>query len=289
MKRAHGFTLVELIVVMVIIGVLAGSVVVYFGPAIQGFLDVRRRANLTDMADGAVRAMTRDIRSAVANSIRSSDTNCFELVPTSSGGRYRKAPDTAWDTANPGNPTQWVNTLTTTSGFDVVSALAATPVAGDFVVINNQDTADVYNGTSIRTLSNVATIDSSIGTFRFTLNTPMQVDTGYDSARFVVVPAAQQAVTYACIGAGTNASGDGTGILYRFSGYGFAAASPNCPASSANANASVVATNVSTCTFKYDPNSGSTMNTGYMRLQITLTENNESVPILVGTHTDNTP
>lgn len=287
MKRAHGFTLVELIVVMVIIGVLAGSVVVYFGPAIQGFLDVRRRANLTDMADGAVRAMTRDIRSAVANSIRSPNTDCFELVPTSSGGRYRKAPDTAWDAANASNPTQWVNTLTTTSGFDVVTPLATTPVAGDYVVINNQETADVYNGTSIRTLSNVATIDSSIGTYRFTLNTPMQVDTGYDSARFVVVPAAQQAVTYACIGAGINASGDGTGTLYRFSGYGFAAASTSCPA--ASANASIVATNVRACTFTYAPNAGGTTNTGYMRLQITLTENNESVPILVGTHTDNTP
>jgi hypothetical protein len=31
------------------------------------------------------------------------------------------------------------------------------------------------------------------------------------------------------------------------------------------------------------------MNAGYMQLRLTLTENNQSVRLVVGTHTDNTP
>ena len=44
-------------------------------------------------ADHALRRMLRDVRVAVPNSIRTPATNCFELVPTSAGGRYRMAAD----------------------------------------------------------------------------------------------------------------------------------------------------------------------------------------------------
>lgn len=292
MKRVDGFTLVELIVVMVIIGILAGTVTVYFGPAIQSYMDVKRRANLTDLADGAVRGMTRDIRSAVANSISVPNDQCFELVPTSTGGRYRTAPDTKWDADNPGNPTQWVNTATSTSKFDVVTPLTAVPAVGDYVVINNQTSTDVYETASSPSRTVITAVEaldpaSKIGEYRLSIS-PLKLEAGYDNARFVIVPAAQQAVFYVCSGAdGVNASGDGKGTLYRFSGYGF---SKNSACPSPGNNTPVVATNVEKCTFRYDPNAGTaTLSSGYMLLKIKLTENNQSVQILVGTHTDNTP
>lgn len=285
MRRARGFTLVELIVVMVIVGILAGSIAIYFAPAIQNYVSVSHRANLTDMVDGAVRTMSRDIRSAVANSVRTPGTACFELVPTSTGGRYRTAPDTINDAAT---PTQWVNTLAPVNGFDVVTPLTTVPVAGDFVVINNQNADDVYNGASRATLKTVEILPANIGDFRFGLTAAMTIATGYDNARFVIVPAAQQAVFYVCDGAtGVDANGDGLGKLYRFSSYGFNANTNACPVPAANTP--VLATKVQSCTFIYNPNSGGTMSTGYMQLQLQLTERNESVRILVGTHADNTP
>ncbi|GAB2838767.1 hypothetical protein GCM10027277_02120 [Pseudoduganella ginsengisoli] len=294
MRRAYGFTLVELIVVIVIIGIIAGTVTIYVGPAIQSYLDVKRRANLTDLADGAVRGMMRDIRSAVANSINVPNDQCFELVPASMGGRYRTAPNTTWDAAaNAANKTQWVNTAVDTTVFDVMALTPANtaPVAGDYVVINNQTATDVYAAasTSRSAITNVEELPAAnkLGLYRLTIGA-LKIDTGYDNARFAIVPASQQAVFYVCSGAtGVNTSGDGKGTLYRFSKYGFAQ-NTSCP--TPTSSTPIVATKVEKCTFVYDPNSGTpTLYTGYMQLKVKLTENNQSVQILVGTHTDNTP
>lgn len=291
MKRAHGFTLVELIVVMVIIGVLAGTITIYFVPAIRSYLDVQHRANLTDLADTAVRTMTRDIRSAVSNSINVPSAACFELVPTSAGGRYRTAPDTTYSGTLA--PTQWVDTTASVAGFDVLALTPSTtaPAVGDIVVINNQTAGELYaaDSTTRTTITSVTALPAAIGAYRLAIN-PMQIEPGYDNARFVIVPAAQQAVFYVCDGTDDgklDANGDGKGTLYRFSNYGFKVNNA-CP--QPVASTPVVATKVQSCTFTYDMNAGSNeLNTGYMQLKLKLTQDNQSVQIVVGTHTDNTP
>ena len=70
-RRAHrGFTLIELVLVVVVTSVMAATLVVFFKPAIEGYLVSRARADLTDQADTALRRMVRDVRLAVPNSVR---------------------------------------------------------------------------------------------------------------------------------------------------------------------------------------------------------------------------
>lgn len=83
----HGFTLVELVTALVVLGMMAAALVVFIRPALEGFLAARQRSRLVSEADQAARRMLRDIRSTVPNSIRSPSSACFELVPTLTGGR----------------------------------------------------------------------------------------------------------------------------------------------------------------------------------------------------------
>ena len=62
MKSRHGagFTLVEVIMVIVITGIIASFVGVFIKGAIDAYVDSARRAELSDVADTAVRRISRD-------------------------------------------------------------------------------------------------------------------------------------------------------------------------------------------------------------------------------------
>ena len=282
--RRSGFTLIELIVVMVVTGIIAGTVVVFFRPAFNSYVAVGRRARLTDMADTALRKMSRDIRLAVPNSIRSPGSQCFELVPTSDGGRYRMGPDTAV----PGGA--WFDGTAAVFALDVLTPFSSTPAAGDWLVIDNQNTNDVYAGTNRAAILSVAAPpDPNLGYSRITLQAATQFPGGYIGGRFVLVPNAQQAVFYVCAGAGVDAEGSGTGTLYRFANYGFNAATPAvCPAPVLGATP-VLATKVKSCRFDYSPNQGATQQSGFVWMTLEIAEQNETIVMVHGTHVDNVP
>ena len=93
LSRHHGFTLVELVMVIAIMGVIGAVVAVFMRSPIDAYFDSARRAALTDVADTAVRRMARDVRKALPNSLRlpssGSPGSCIEFIPTKTGGRYR--------------------------------------------------------------------------------------------------------------------------------------------------------------------------------------------------------
>src|SRR5699024_3808677 len=85
----RGLTLIEAIIVMVITGIIAAVVAVFIRAPVQGYVDSVQRAELSDVADTALRRMTRDLRRALPNSVRiSTDGQAVEFLLTKSGGRY---------------------------------------------------------------------------------------------------------------------------------------------------------------------------------------------------------
>lgn len=279
--RARGFTLVELVMVIVITGILAASLTVFLKPVIDGYFDTRRRADLTDIADTALRRMSQDIRSAVPNSVRSVSATCFQLVPTITGGRYRMASDTVNDTPAPlpcapsATCSAPLDVSQATTVFDVLSPMATPPSANDWVVIGNQNAGDVYAGTNRAQISAAPTTPRATdGLQRITVG-PTQFPIGYDGGRFVVVPNATQSVFYSCVG----------GTLYRT----VATFAANQATTCALTTGAVVATDIAACTFVYDPNQGATQQSGFVWMRVELSRSGESVALAHGVHVDNVP
>jgi MSHA biogenesis protein MshO len=292
MRRSRGFTLIELVVAIVLFGILSASLVVFLRPAVDSYLATRVRAELAAQAGQALTRMQSDVRSAVPNSIRTPDAACVELVPTSTGGRYRRAADTVNDDAPSCTPSATcsaaLDTTQATTVFDVLTPLSAPPAAGDFVVVDNQNPGDVYSGANRAAITAVDTPAAAFGAHRITF-AGTAFPAGYDGGRFVVVPAAQAAVFYVCSGAdGTlDSAGNGKGTLFRRSNYGFDSGYPGaCPATT---GAAVMATHVRSCRFVYDPNQGATQQHGFVSLQLELARNGETASLVFGAHVVNTP
>lgn len=289
LRYVAGFTLVEMVLVIAITGIIASTLVVFVKPAISGYDAARRRAELTDIADTALRRLARDIRSAVPNSVRTPNDQCFELVPTVAGGRYRMAADTLNDGAGcPGGAScsASLETSRPVTAFDVLSPLATTPQVGDLVVVGNQDTNDVYAGRSAVAISGVAAPPNPLfGQTRLSFASH-QFPLGYDGGRFSIVAAngGQPAIAYVCTSPGVDGNGNGTGTLYRLT-QAFGATYPGaCPSI---AGAAIVATRVSNCSFTYNPSVS--QQRGLVTMRIELSNAFESVALSHGTHVDNAP
>jgi len=276
----RGFTLVEMIIVIVITGVIAVSLALFLRPALDTYLSSSSRAALADDADTALRRLLRDVRSAVPNSVRIPNDQCLELVPTTGGGRLRMGPDLVNDSGascTPGascsaplDPSQPSTTL------DVLTPFSTLPAVNDFLVVGNQNANDVYSGANRALITGISTPAATQGKHRLTIAST-QFPPGFDSGRFSIVPASEKAVFYVCSG----------GSLWRLANYGFNAGYPAaCPST---AGAKQVASGLSSCSFVYDPNPGGSPQFGYVWVQLGLTRSGESATVTGGAHVVNAP
>jgi MSHA biogenesis protein MshO len=282
-NRQSGFTLVEMIMVIVITGIIGGMVAVFLKAPIQQYMDVARRAELTDVADTAIRRMARDVRTAVPNSVRVANcgvaNSCVEYLPTRDGGRYRAAQDCT------GACTGIVLTFGVADGsFDIIGT-AINFVAGDYIVVGStQSDGNPPYDTTITGVLRAYT--SSAGLTVQMNNTALPTWAELSSQRFDVVDGAQGAqgaVTYACENVGVNANGNGTGQLRRYWSYGFNVAQVNPPVGGQSA---ILADRVSACTIDYDiPN----QRFGLLAIRLTLTSGGESVSLYNEIHVNNAP
>lgn len=278
-RSAGGFTLVESIIVILLIGALAAVSAVFVVQPFVASRDMTRRAELVDAAETTLDRMTREIRLAVPNSVRiNGDGDALEFLRSKTGGRYRRL----FKGDGSGDP------LDTTGPADTFDVLAGLPQdrtvdtraagrdcatnAGDCIVVNNADTAgfDAYEGDTVAALVGPKTGPDELG-----------FDTGESSGpafrshspnqRFQVF---DTVVSYVCSG----------GEITRYYDYGLDS-TQQVPPSGGSDN--LLARDITACSFDYDDGAG--QRHGLVTLDITIQREGETVRLVDQAHVVNAP
>ena len=274
-NHARGVTLIEMIVVIVITGIIAAVVATFIRRPVEGYIDAARRAELSDIADTALRRITRDLRTALPNSIRitaAGGATYLEYLQVSGGGRYRSDVDSGGG----GDPLDFT---TADATFNVIGPMPALAAGNSIVIYNlNPDpavaTANAYVGDNRAGYSsNTATTITLAAATLFPFTSP--------GKRFQVV---QHPVTYVC--------DPGVGTLRRISGYAIQAAQPNsvaaAPLSTAPSNA-LLGSSITGCSFTYVTAGGATQRAGVVSLNLQVQQAGESVRLFQQAHVSNVP
>jgi MSHA biogenesis protein MshO len=308
-RLARGFTLIELVVTIVLLGIISATIGVFIVPAMQGYEAQRQRSRLTDSTEGALRKIARDIRIAVPNSVRVTTVLvgatgfALELAPSADGGRYCVAGDANCDT-RPEGANALLDVSAADGSFVVLGCFKNSTFVGDGgagyrLVINNSAATDLYSaavsnnvitpaaGTSVTVSVSpepAAACGSASATPGIANVHRVQIAPGHDflsdsaRRRVFVVEKAAAPITYVCDRIART--------LTRWSGYAFQTAQPNQPGAAPllAANGRLVADNVSAC----DATSTALIQgAGLVTLDLGVSLNNETVRLVHQVQLDN--
>ncbi|SEB00519.1 PilW family protein [Alkalimonas amylolytica] len=199
---SRGFTLIELITSIVLLSILAISVTSFIGFAARMYVDVSEREQVLGQSRFAIERLSRELRSAVPNSVRiagSGALQCVEFTPFVISGLYLQAP------ISPDAATE----------LELASATGFAEVQGnERLVIYPRETADIYDATrAYNVLLNGITPDASGSDAVAHLAASHSFPKHSPERRFYLLATP---VSYCVQG----------NQLWRYTGYGFAATQP---------------------------------------------------------------
>jgi MSHA biogenesis protein MshO len=305
MRRSQeGFTLVEMIMVITITGIIGGIVAVFLRAPIQQYTDVARRAGMTDIADTALRRISRDLRLALPNSVRVTSSGgvvYLEYLETIAGGRYNST-TAPTDCLNVGGCTMLTTTgnlVTGTAGAASTALVSGGAITTDTsrVVVYNQYNNSANDCSSLNPSMYCAAASGGAPVITGVANSAANANEDQISfAAHTFLPAGgspynrfqivSQPVTYVC----SPVAGGAGGTLTRYWGYAIQPAQPveANAAPLSTASSALLATNVSSCSFAYDAFVVA-QRSGLVTMNLGITRDGETVKLYSATHVSNVP
>lgn len=288
LSKQSGFTLVEVVIVISIMGIIGGLSSLIIGRSLDSYAALERREKLQTSIRLAVERISRELRHALPHSICVSDgatcvstaQNRFYFIPVRDSGRYQdragaySAPPPILRERLPVSPQSL-------SQFDVLSGNGLNRLnasAGNWVVVYNLNNSDIYAGINnvrkqidsivLKDINNTTgTTADDIDQIKFNGNQSFANHS--PQRRFHIIE--DNVVTLFYLN-GSNLYRDTTSF-----------ATPN----TATSDTRLLMENVTACTFTYTP--GSQQRAGLLRIDITISIKGEKIQVIHNAHVYNTP
>lgn len=200
----HGFTLVELVMVIVVLGILSTGSLKFISNAAQGLVDTAERQALASSATIAVEKVLREVRRALPNSVRQfSDggNECLELVPILHSSEYVSVPIASDET-----------------GFDSIRFVGTTGTESGHVAVYPNSEDSVYGSSSLGFVRSVSTDTATAGSVNALTNLQTITFAGGMAYRF---PTDSPRKRFFLVSQPISFCDDANGRLWRYQNYDF--------------------------------------------------------------------
>jgi len=286
-NRQAGFTLVEIIIVIAIMGIIGGLSTLIIGRSLDAYAALERREKLQTSIRLAVERISRELRHALPNSICVSNGGAcvfgagsyFHFIPIIDSGRYQDAAG-AYTAPPPIQRDRLPVTPLSRDRFDVLSTNGSNRLnatTDNWVVVYNLNNTDVYAGINNvrqrigaivqKDINNTGPTSDDIDQIQFAANVSFANHS--PTRRFHIIE--NNVVTLFYL--------DGTDLKRDTTTF----AAPNTPSGTPR----LLMQNVQACTFTFTP--GTPHRAGLLRIDITVAKQGETIQVIHNAHVYNTP